>query len=78
MNKFSKITLLVWCILAVISFIISFWAPVFFKIVWLTFGSLDMLIVLGLVFTWLQTRYNNKLEDKEDVQMQTNAAQTEH
>ena len=40
MNKYSKIMLAVWCVLALICFISAFFAPLYFKIIGIAFGVL--------------------------------------
>lgn len=70
MNKFSNIMLMIWGILALVSFISAFWAPIFFKIIGLTFGGLNMIVILTLVITFFQgVYYRNKL-NQENVQLQ--------
>lgn len=52
MNKLSKIFLLVWIVLALVSFISSFWAPLYFKIIGLTFGTVNILTILTWVISY--------------------------
>jgi pilus assembly protein TadC len=42
----NKIFVLIWIVLAVISFVSSFWAPLFFKILGIVFGSVNILVIL--------------------------------
>ena len=51
MDKFTKIMFLVWCGLAIASFVSSFWAPLIIKIIGLTFGSVNLL----LMGTWVSS-----------------------
>lgn len=63
MNKLSKIMLLVWGVLALVSFISAFFAPLYFKIIGLIFGTLNIMVILSLVITWLQgIYYSNKIK----------------
>lgn len=77
MNKFTKILLLVWACLAILSFVSAFWAPLYFKIIGLTFGGLNMITILTWVITYLQgIYYQNKIEKEiENVQMQTHSTE---
>lgn len=77
MNKFTKILLLVWACLAILSFLNAFWAPLYFKIIGLTFGGLNMITILTWVITYLQgIYYQNKIEREiKNVQMQTHSTE---
>lgn len=55
MDKLSKILFGIWMLLAVISFVASFWAPIFFKILGLVFGGMNILIILSWVIAYFQT-----------------------
>ena len=70
MNKFSKVLFGIWIILAVLSFVVSFWAPLFIKIVGIVFGSLNLMIIGSLVITYFQglaqARKLKEMEGKED------------
>lgn len=69
MNKMSKWLLGIWMILAVLSFVVSFWAPLFIKVVGIVFGSLNLMIIGSLVITYFQGlaqgRKLKELEEKE-------------
>lgn len=54
MDKFGKIIFLVWTILAIASFVCSFWAPLFIKIVGIVFGALNLMIIGSWVITFFQ------------------------
>lgn len=80
MSKLSKILLWVWGILAIISFVSAFWAPLYFKITGLVFGGLNMMIILSLIITYLQglyynRKYLNRFED--ELQLQKGETQSE-
>ena len=63
MNKTSKIMMIVWAVLAIISFICAFFCPLIPKIVGLVFGGLNIMVILTLVITYLQgLYYKNKIE----------------
>lgn len=66
MSKLSNIMLIVWGVLALVSFVSAFFCPtLFFKIIGLVFGGLNMLVILSLVITWLQgIYYGNKLKNE--------------
>lgn len=75
MNKLAKILTGTWGVLALVSFISAFFAPLYFKIIGLTFGVLNLFIILAWVITYLQDLFikkniNNGLqlqeEDKEE------------
>lgn len=56
MDKFSKVFFAIWMILAIVSFVASFWAPLFFKVLGLVFGSVNMLTIISWVITAIQER----------------------
>lgn len=71
MSKLSNIMLIVWGVLALVSFVSAFFAPLYFKIIGLIFGGLNMLVILSLVITWLQgIYYGNKLKNEFEDGMQ--------
>lgn len=75
MNKFSKIMLAVWCVLALICFISAFFAPLYFKIIGIAFGVLNLSVILTLVITYFQGLYwKHKLNG--DVQLPEDEAET--
>lgn len=64
MNKINKIILLVWAILALISFVSSFWAPLYFKIIGIAFGSLNMITIITWVLSYFVMKGNQNLLNK--------------
>lgn len=52
MNKFSKILLAVWVILALVSFVSAFWAPLFYKIIGIAFGGLNIITIMTWVISY--------------------------
>lgn len=62
MDKLSKILFLVWIVLAIASFVASFWAPIVIKIIGLVFGSMNLMIIGSWVIATLQA-LNNKKND---------------
>ena len=73
MTKLGKIMLIIWGVLALLSFVSAFWAPLYFKIIGIAFGALNVMILLTLVISYFQgLYYSNKLnKELEDVQLQT-------
>lgn len=75
MTKLAKILMIIWGVLAILSFVSAFFAPLYFKIIGLVFGSLNMLTLITLVITYFQTKYyKNKLENEFEeygLQLQT-------
>lgn len=65
MSKLSKILIGVWGCLAIISFISAFFAPLYFKIIGLLFGGLNMLTILSVIVTYFQGLYYNRKIQKE-------------
>lgn len=64
MSRFNKLMIGIWCALAIMSFIASFFAPTFIKIIGLTFGGLNMLVILTFIIAYIQSQiYNTDLED---------------
>ena len=64
MNKVNKIILLVWAILALISFVSAFWAPLYFKIIGIAFGSLNIVTIITWLVLYFTMRSNQKTLDK--------------
>jgi pilus assembly protein TadC len=64
MNKINKIILLVWAILALISFVSSFWAPLYFKIIGIAFGSLNMITIITWVLSYFVMKGNQNMLNK--------------
>lgn len=62
MDKLSKILFLVWIVLAIASFVASFWAPIVIKIIGLVFGSMNLMVIGSWVIATLQA-LNNKKND---------------
>lgn len=52
MNRFSKIMLAVWVILALVSFVSAFWAPLFYKIIGIAFGGLNIITIMTWVISY--------------------------
>ena len=80
MNKLSKIMLIVWGVLALVSFISAFFAPLYFKIIGLIFGTLNIMVILSLVITWIQgIYYSNKIKKEfgDELQLQEGEETTE-
>ena len=74
-NRFSKIMLGIWAVLAIVSFICAFFCPIFPKIIGIAFGVLNLSVILTLVITYFQGLYfKNKLNG--DVQLQEDEAET--
>ena len=75
MSKMTKIMMGIWAFLAIVSFICAFFCPLFPKIIGLTFGVLNMSVILTLVITYFQGLYwKNKLE-KDGLQLQEDEAE---
>lgn len=75
MTKFTKIMLAVWCVLALICFISAFFAPLYFKIIGIAFGSLNLIVILSMIIGYFQGLYwDNKLE-KDGLQLQEDEAE---
>lgn len=64
MNKVNKIILLVWAILALISFVSAFWAPLYFKIIGIVFGSLNMITIITWVLSYFVMKGNQNMLNK--------------
>lgn len=68
MTKLGKIILIIWGVLALLSFVSAFWAPLYFKILGITFGALNVMTLLTMVISYFQGLYysnklNKELED---------------
>lgn len=64
MEKVSSVLLFVWMVLAVASFVASFWAPLFFKVLGLVFGGFNMLTILSWTISTIQERNRNKAKEE--------------
>lgn len=81
MNKLAKILTGTWGVLALVSFISAFFAPLYFKIIGLTFGVLNLFIILAWVITYLQDLFikkniENELQLQEEDKKETNSTET--
>lgn len=66
MSKMTKIMMGIWAFLAIVSFICAFFCPLFPKIIGLTFGGLNILVILTYIIAYFQqVYYVNKL-NKDD------------
>ena len=59
---------IVWSVLALLSFVSAFFAPLYFMIVGIAFGTINLLVILTLVVAYFQSIYygnklNKELED---------------
>lgn len=64
MEKFTVIMMIVWAVLAIASFVASFWSPLFIKVLGLVFGTLNISLIGGWVFNYFQEKKNNKLMEE--------------
>lgn len=69
MEKFTKIFWIVWVCLALVSFISAFWAPLFYKIIGIAFGSINIIAILSVVISYFQGAFNKDIEN--ELQLQT-------
>ena len=81
MNKLAKILTGTWGVLALVSFISAFFAPLYFKIIGLTFGVLNLFIILAWVITYLQDLFikkniENELQLQEEDKKEANSTET--
>lgn len=81
MNKLAKILTGTWGVLALVSFISAFFAPLYFKIIGLTFGVLNLFIILAWVITYLQDLFikkniENELQLQEEDKKETNSTES--
>lgn len=76
MNRFSKIMLAVWCVLALICFISAFFAPLYFKIIGIAFGVLNLSVIITLVVAYFQGLYWKKKLNKDGLQLPQDEAET--
>lgn len=74
MNKVNKIILLVWAILALISFVSAFWAPLYFKIIGIAFGSLNIVTIITWIVLYFTMKGNqmalNKMIEEENKKLE--------
>lgn len=68
MEKFIKIFWTVWVCLALVSFISAFWAPLFFKIIGIAFGSINIIAILSVVISYFQGAFNKDIDDELQLQ----------
>jgi hypothetical protein len=82
MSKFSKILMGIWGVLAILSFVSAFFAPIYFMIVGLVFGGLNMLVILSVVIAYFQMLYyqnklNKQIEEYGQMQLQESEETTQ-
>lgn len=67
MDNLTKILMTVWMVLAIASFVCSFWAaPLLMKVIGLVFGSLNLMIIGSWAIGFVQAiREYNKTKKKE-------------
>lgn len=63
MEKFTVIMMIVWAVLAIASFVASFWAPLFIKVLGLVFGTLNISLIGGWIITYFNDRKNKLMEE---------------
>ena len=68
MEKFIKIFWTVWVCLALISFVSAFWAPLFYKIIGIAFGSINIIAILSVVISYFQGAFNKDIENELQLQ----------
>lgn len=68
MEKFIKIFWTVWVCLALVSFISAFWAPLFYKIIGIAFGSINIIAILSVVISYFQGAFNKDIENELQLQ----------
>lgn len=68
MEKFTKIFWIVWVCLALVSFISAFWAPLFYKIIGIAFGSINIIAILSVVISYFQGAFNKNIENELQLQ----------
>jgi pilus assembly protein TadC len=61
----NNILVIIWSVLAIISFVSSFWAPLFFKIIGIAFGAVNIFVIIA----WIVSIYMFKKSKEEDVQL---------
>jgi uncharacterized protein YacL len=64
-NKFSKILFIVWMVLAIASFVASFWAPIVIKVIGLVFGGLNLMIIGSWVISYFQEKIAAKKMEEQ-------------
>lgn len=76
MEKFIKIFWIVWVCLALISFVSAFWAPLFYKIIGIAFGSINIIAILSVVISYFQGAFNKETDIEDGMSMQTENKET--
>ena len=61
MDRFSKIFMIIWVVLALASFVSSFWAPIVLKVIGIAFGVMNV----ALIGSWTLTTIKEKQENNE-------------
>ena len=60
MTKGNFIFIAIWSILAICAFVSNFWAPLVLEIFNITFGGVNMLLIITWVLSWIKIRNNKK------------------
>lgn len=58
MTKFTKILMIIWACLAILSFVCAFFCPLFIKITGIAFGVLNTLTIMSWVLLYIQGIFN--------------------
>ena len=56
MNTFTKILIFVWSLLSIASFICAFFLPTLPKFINLTFGGLNLMVIINYIVTYFQMK----------------------
>lgn len=64
MNKFSKILLIIWSLLAIINFVFAFSAPLYLKIIGIVFGTLNVIVIITWVLSYFVMKGNQNMLNK--------------
>lgn len=67
MSNFTKVLIVIWSILALINFTASFFIPIiFYKVIGISFGILNIINILTLLFTWIVEKLNKFQRENKD------------
>lgn len=67
MDRLGKIIMSVWCVMALASFVVSFWMPLVPKIIGILFGVLNVGVIINFIIELFEGDENVQLqEEKKD------------
>ena len=76
MSRFNKILIGIWACLAILSFVLAFFCPIFPMVIGIAFGTINMIVILTWIISYFQgLYYTNKLQKEIEDELQLQESQ---